>query len=226
MTKYEWETELKKCIHRLPPEEIKRVMEYYSELFEDHIERGKNETQIINEFGNPVDVAFKILSEYDAEVGAKGDMSDGTAASKKELDVSYKQEEARVAPTVATEKAISGENKYDGRAADVKQKRDNAVKCRSSIGKTVGRIFKTIGYVLLAVIAVAFLGGGAYSVIVSFGVAAKSAGAGLVHMSMGAVMIGIGLLSALPFAVKFFGNKQSDSIASNAAKEKRNEDKN
>ena len=57
MTKYEWETELKKNIHRLPDDEIARVMEYYGELFADMIERGKKETEIISEFGNPVDVA-------------------------------------------------------------------------------------------------------------------------------------------------------------------------
>ena len=35
MTKYEFETELKKKISRLPADEIKRVIEYYGELFED-----------------------------------------------------------------------------------------------------------------------------------------------------------------------------------------------
>lgn len=68
MTKYEWESELKKNIHRLPDDEIKRVLEYYGELFEDNIERGKSESVIINEFGNPVDVAYRIMSEYDGEL--------------------------------------------------------------------------------------------------------------------------------------------------------------
>lgn len=68
MTKYEWESELKRNIHRLPDEEIARVMEYYGELFEDKFEGGVPEQQIIAEFGNPVDVADKILSEYDGEL--------------------------------------------------------------------------------------------------------------------------------------------------------------
>lgn len=68
MTKYEWESELKKNIHRLPADEISRVMEYYDELFADKIERGYNEYEIIGQFGNPVDVADKILSEYDGEL--------------------------------------------------------------------------------------------------------------------------------------------------------------
>ncbi len=68
MTKYEWEHELKKNIHRLPADEIARVLDYYDEMFEDNIERGKAECEIIREFGNPVDVADKILSEYDGEL--------------------------------------------------------------------------------------------------------------------------------------------------------------
>ncbi|MBD5131486.1 MAG: DUF1700 domain-containing protein [Clostridiales bacterium] len=68
MTKYEWEHELKKNIHRLPSDEIARVLDYYNEMFEDYIERGKSEREIIREFGNPADVADKILSEYDGEL--------------------------------------------------------------------------------------------------------------------------------------------------------------
>lgn len=75
MTKYEWESELKKNIHRLPKEEINRVMEYYDELFADKIERGYGETEIVSQFGNPVDVADKILSEYDGEL-APADATD------------------------------------------------------------------------------------------------------------------------------------------------------
>ena len=65
MTKYEWEKELKRNIHRLPDDEIARVLEYYNELFEDNVERGKSEREIVSEFGNPSDVADKIMSDYD-----------------------------------------------------------------------------------------------------------------------------------------------------------------
>lgn len=71
MTKYEWESELKKNIHRLPVEEINRVMEYYDELFADKIERGYGESEIVGSFGNPVDVADKILADYDSENAKK-----------------------------------------------------------------------------------------------------------------------------------------------------------
>lgn len=70
MTKYEWESELKKNIHRLPDEEIARVMDYYAELFDDKIESGLRENDIIAEFGNPVDVADKIMSGFDGDLKA------------------------------------------------------------------------------------------------------------------------------------------------------------
>lgn len=68
MTKYEWETELRKCMHRLPRTEQDRVLEYYNELFADQAENGRSEKQIINEFGNPSDVAFKIMTDYGMDV--------------------------------------------------------------------------------------------------------------------------------------------------------------
>lgn len=64
MTKYEWESELKRNIHRLPKAEQDKAVDYYNELFSDKAERGMSETQIIAEFGNPCDVADKILAEY------------------------------------------------------------------------------------------------------------------------------------------------------------------
>ncbi len=107
MTKYEWETELKKNIHRLPDDEIKRVLEYYGELFEDNIERGKSETQIINEFGNPVDVADKILSEYD------GELKDESDARKKD-GIFEGHDDIRIpgadAPAASSEKSESDAN--------------------------------------------------------------------------------------------------------------------
>ncbi len=77
MTKYEWETELKKNIRRLPDDEIKRVTDYYGELFADKAERGESEREIVNEFGNPADVADKILSEYVGEIKPQDVGGDG-----------------------------------------------------------------------------------------------------------------------------------------------------
>lgn len=64
MTKYEWERQLKKGISGLPKEEQQRVLEYYNELFADKIDAGLREQYIISEFGNPYDVANKILVDY------------------------------------------------------------------------------------------------------------------------------------------------------------------
>lgn len=64
MTKYEWERELKKHIAVLPKSEQTKIFDYYNEIFEDRIEAGMRENDIIYEFGNPFDVAQKILADY------------------------------------------------------------------------------------------------------------------------------------------------------------------
>ena len=64
MTKYEWERELKRHIAVLPKSEQARIFDYYGEIFEDRIEAGMRENDIIYEFGNPFDVAQKILADY------------------------------------------------------------------------------------------------------------------------------------------------------------------
>ncbi|MCM1533070.1 MAG: DUF1700 domain-containing protein [Corallococcus sp.] len=64
MTKYEWERQLKKGISGLPKSEQQRVLDYYNELFADKIDAGLREQYIISEFGNPYDVANKILVDY------------------------------------------------------------------------------------------------------------------------------------------------------------------
>lgn len=67
MTKYEWEKELKRHIAALPKSEQTKIFDYYGEIFEDKIEAGMREEDIIYEFGNPFDVAQKILSDYRVE---------------------------------------------------------------------------------------------------------------------------------------------------------------
>lgn len=64
MTKYEWERQLKKGISGLPKSEQQRVLDYYNELFSDKIDAGMREQEIIAEFGNPYDVANKLLVDY------------------------------------------------------------------------------------------------------------------------------------------------------------------
>ncbi len=63
MSKYEWEKELKKQLSALPEKEQKPIFDYYGEMFEDRFESGMSEADIIREFGNPYDVAQKILAD-------------------------------------------------------------------------------------------------------------------------------------------------------------------
>lgn len=64
MTKFEWERQLKKGISGLPHSEQQRVLDYYGELFSDKIDAGMSESEIIAEFGNPYDVANRILVDF------------------------------------------------------------------------------------------------------------------------------------------------------------------
>ncbi len=64
MTKFEWERRLRKGISGLPHSEQRRVLDYYSELFSDKIDAGMREEEIIAEFGNPYEVANKILVDF------------------------------------------------------------------------------------------------------------------------------------------------------------------
>ncbi|MCM1043720.1 MAG: DUF1700 domain-containing protein [Corallococcus sp.] len=64
MTKFEWERQLKKGLSGLPKSEQQRALEYYNELFADKIDAKMKEQEIIAEFGNPYDVANRIICDY------------------------------------------------------------------------------------------------------------------------------------------------------------------
>lgn len=216
MTKYEWETELKKNIHRLPPDEIKRVMEYYNELFDDYAERGKRETEIIHEFGNPIDIADKILSEYDAENPQSGD-SDGQAhadarhaqSDRKDLfDREIESDSARFTrqSDVGVERDASSDPKPEPRAKteDSAAERENGRGARVALFiliniLTGGVFFIAAGAVwivlgALVVSGAASVGGGFYAVVISIGVAVSaSAGAGIAQIGIGFAAIGVGI---------------------------------
>lgn len=202
MTKYEWETALKKNICRLPDDEIGRVMEYYDELFEDYIERGKTETAIINEFGNPVDVAEKILSEYDGEFKSE-------TVEKKPDSVFEGHADNVVFNVVEHENTEdSGKNcetveQKDG--ADNEQKRSDTTKAERAIVFIVLNVLTGFTFfVLFAVVWIVFavfvmtgaslaVGGGG-AVVISFGVMCNGyAGSGVAQLGMGLVCIGIGI---------------------------------
>lgn len=91
MTKYEWESGLKKGIASLPLAEKQRVLEYYDEIFSDKAEQGMKEEEIVAEFGNPYEAAAKILADY------YGD-SAKTEVEPSKAEEPHKDEEAKVAP--------------------------------------------------------------------------------------------------------------------------------
>lgn len=63
MKKKKWFHLLKKNLVGLPKKERVRIIDYYDELFLDKYESGMSEWQIIGEFGDPSQAAFKILTE-------------------------------------------------------------------------------------------------------------------------------------------------------------------
>ena len=63
MTKTEFLFELKKGLSGLPEEDIKRSIEFYSEMIDDRIEDGKTEEEAIADIGSVKDVVSQILSE-------------------------------------------------------------------------------------------------------------------------------------------------------------------
>lgn len=222
MTKYEWETELKKNIHRLPPDEIKRVMEYYGELFDDYAERGKSETEIVFEFGNPVDVADKILSEYVSENGELPDDAPRTVAppTPAERETSESERQKTVPPPVDPPKqsepeiskiAVERDEPVINAGAGSEQpatQSDTARSDKSALRVAVfvllniatgfaffiaaGVLWIVIG--ALAASGAALAAGGAYTVATSIGVAAvSSAGSGIAQIGMGIAAIGIGI---------------------------------
>ncbi|MCL2848023.1 MAG: DUF1700 domain-containing protein [Firmicutes bacterium] len=66
MTKYTWEKALRSSLKGVPQEEADSILDYYSELFADKAESGQTEKEIIKSFGNPYDVAYRVV--YGVEV--------------------------------------------------------------------------------------------------------------------------------------------------------------
>lgn len=195
MTKYEFETELKKKISRLPADEIKRVIEYYGELFEDMAERGKSERDIIAEFGNPSDVAEKILSEYDGE-------SNDAAPAPDTVRAEETQNAALSEPALETNvekqpKSISvqkSKNKLD----------ISRVALFAVINVLTGGVFFIVigvGWIVLGTLAVcggAFVLGGVVAALGSFAMMFTGhAGVGIAQLGVSVALAGIGILTLI-----------------------------
>ncbi|MBQ9080850.1 MAG: DUF1700 domain-containing protein [Clostridia bacterium] len=68
MTKKQWQSELLRHLRPLSPRERRRTLAYYDELYDDQLESGLTEAQILENFGSPAECAARILSESGAEV--------------------------------------------------------------------------------------------------------------------------------------------------------------
>lgn len=196
MTKYEWETELKKNIHRLPKSEQDKALDYYNELFADKAETGRSESQIIAEFGNPCDVADKILAEYQYDLrspetastpGKERPETPVTVESQPKAEVTEKPQQPTATPPKRKETVLG------------------------SVGTFAGGLFKIVGVVLgialsvavwglfLSVIVIGFtmLIGGAGYVVTAVVAYTSNVPAMFAAIGLGLVCVGIGLILAL-----------------------------
>lgn len=197
MTKFEWMSELKKNIRRLPDDEIRRVLEYYEELFADKSEQGGRENEIVAQFGNPVDVSDKILSEYEGELRAADSLSDPQTDTVQAIEPS-RSPFAPVPPQNTTDAPVpphsasapqAQRNLHGGRLAFV------IVLHVLTCGVTV--ILAVVAWIVAAALAVtggALLLGGAAGAIMSLFTLAQSVGAGVAQIGIGIAMCGAGML--------------------------------
>ncbi len=235
MTKYEWETELKKNICRLPADEVKRVLEYYGELFDDMAERGKSEREIINEFGNPADVADNIFSEFEdiapPERAEKPENAERetpkSGADKSENGERQENSEHRAENASSAEYAKSAKSAKSEKNAENAENAKN-IKIEKSGGHidvarlvlfvlfnvfTGGFMFIAVGvvWILLAAFTVcgaAFVLGGGVSLFSSFAlIGTGHAGAGIAQFGISVALAGLGLLMTLGcvMLIKLYG---------------------
>ena len=64
MKKNEFLNKLKKKINRLPKEDVKERINFYSEMIDDRMENGLNEEEAVNKIGSVDFVSEQILAEY------------------------------------------------------------------------------------------------------------------------------------------------------------------
>lgn len=217
MTKYEWEHELRKNIHRLPNDEIARVLDYYDEIFEDNIERGKSELDIIREFGNPADVADKIMSEYDGELLPEDGMVEPFDAPQAARDdCASKPDNYFVGAGTSEDGIHAAENRCNTSEANSAPAPNKSVTVAETDKHNVkvvlfivlnfitGFAFVIVAlalWIVLASFAIAGLGmsaGGLYAFVTSFGVIASAGvGSGLAQLGISIAAFGAGVIFIL-----------------------------
>ena len=63
MNRYDFFDKLTKALSGIPKEEVKKTIDYYSEIIDDAVEDGEVEETVIERLGNIDDIADKIISE-------------------------------------------------------------------------------------------------------------------------------------------------------------------
>ena len=119
MTKHEWFEEFETALDGIYADEKTRAKEYYEELFDDKIEQGLNEEDILSEFGSPEEVAKKIKEEA---------ASDGESKQTSAYN------------------AVNDKNDNDG--ADEKRKEKRREKPLSNFGKAFASIAPMVALLL------------------------------------------------------------------------------
>lgn len=175
MTKGEWTAELRRRIRRLPDDEIRRVIEYYEELYADKSERGFPENEIISQFGNPADVADKILGDYDAEVSPLQTRFDERRNAEREKKAARKTEPEK-SDENADEKPVGGSEKPNGKAEATARKTKRTVRGdRVALFVLLNMLTGFVFFILLGVVYIVSFG-----LLVGFGACAGGSVVGTV----------------------------------------------
>lgn len=67
MTQKKWERTLKRFLSPLPKSEQKSIVAYYREMYQDKLDLGLSEQEILNEFGDPQVCAGRMIAESSIE---------------------------------------------------------------------------------------------------------------------------------------------------------------
>lgn len=213
MTKYEWEKELTKAIHRISADDQKRVMDFYNELFADKIESGMSEYAIVQEFGNPYDVAEKVLADY--PIGGEQKAAPQAFADSPQARMQQMQQQPYTAPAGAAPNY--GATQQQTTKNGVTHTKYYKEKKSRGAGFAVGAVFATIGlvigyivlYALLITVAALVISGaacvlaGVVAIVPSIPMVFTNFGVGLVQLGICVFCIGLGMLMIIGF-VKLF----------------------
>ncbi len=175
MTKGEWTAELRRRIRRLPDDEIKRVIDYYEELYADKSERGFPENEIISQFGNPADVADKILIDYDGDASSVQAPFEGRKKAKdekKEEHVAPPKKQSEDAPEKPADKTEPCKEKPETPKRKTKRTLRND---RLLLFVLINVLFGFVFFILLGVVYIV-----SFALLVAFGACAGGSAVGFV----------------------------------------------